>query len=234
MTQASKTSVPSRGRRRMPALCPGTRPLGFGTLILGALMFGLVAGCEPAPEPVEPPPPPPTPEERFERIVGALEDKLNDSAFGTADAVAEYDAPAGTPITAAKVKVKHTITPPDGEDDVPRAQLCLITKAKVTVTLPTKSEKEESDEESSSRRQKRADDEPLGEGMPPMESLIVPSREEAASRLGSSGVHEIDPGETQRCFNLEYRDDRWVLVSEVDEENEPFNALAIEYALKKQ
>jgi hypothetical protein len=108
----------------------------------------------------------------------------------------------------------------------------LITKAKVIVTLPARSD--DDDEEKPTSRRKRKDEEPLGEGLPAMESLIVPSREEAANRLGSSGVHEIDPGVSQRCFELEHRDGKWVLVSEVDEENEPFNALAIEYALKKQ
>jgi hypothetical protein len=223
MTQASKKSVPSYGGRRRQAIWSG--PL--------AILVGSLIGCGPASEPVAPPPPPPTPEERFDRIVGALEDKLNDSAFGTADAVSDYNAPAGTPITAAKVEVKHTLTPPDGEGGVHHAQLCFITKAKVTVTLPTKSD-EEDDEEKPSSRRTSPEKEPLGEGLPDMDSLIVPSREEAASRLGSSGVHEIDPGVTQRCFELEFREGQWVLVSEVDKENEPFNALAIEYALKKQ
>jgi hypothetical protein len=226
MTQASKKSVPSRGGHRLPAVWSGLRSFRVGALLVGSLI-----GCGPTTEPVAPPPPP-SPEERFDRIVGALEEKLNDSAFGTADAVSDYNAPAGTPITAAKVEVKHTLTPPDGEGGVHHAQLCLITKAKVTVTLPTKSDEE--DEEKPTSRRKSGDKEPLGEGLPAMDSLIVPSREEAASRLGSSGVHEIDPGDTERCFELEFREGQWVLVSEVDKENEPFNALAIEYALKKQ
>lgn len=223
MTQASMTTVPSRGGRRLPAIWSGAFAFLVGSLI----------GCGPASEPVAPPPPPPSPEERFDRIVGALEEKLNDSAFGTADAVSDYNAPAGTPITAAKVEVKHTLTPPEGEGGVHHAQLCFITKAKVTVTLPTRSDEDDEDEKPTSRR-KSPEKEPVVEGLPDMDSLIVPSREEAASRLGSSGVHEIDPGVTQQCFEFEYRDGKWVLVSEVDEENEPFNALAIEYALKKQ
>ena len=221
MTQASKTSVLSCGGRGLW--------VASGAL---ATLAGVLIGCTPAPKPTAPPPPP-TPEERFDRIVGALEEKLNDSAFGTADAVTDYNAPAGTPITDAKVEIKHTLTPPTGEGGVHHAQLCLITKAKVTVTLPTKSDEDDEKEESSPRRNP-ADEKRLGEGLPSMDSLIVPSREEAANRLGSSGVHEIDPGVTQRCFELEFRDGKWVLVSEVDQENEPFNALAIEYALKKQ
>ncbi len=227
MTQASMKSVPCYdGRSRQPIW---SGPL---VLLVGSLFVGSLIGCGPTSEPVTPPPPPPSPEERFDRIVGALEDKLNDSAFGTADAVSDYNAPAGTPITAAKVEVKHTLTPPDGEGGVHHAQLCFITKAKVTVTLPTKSD-EEDDEEPAPRRRK-GEEESLVEGLPSMDSLIVPSREEAASRLGSSGVHEIDPGDIERCFELEFREGQWVLVSEVDRENEPFNALAIEYALKKQ
>jgi hypothetical protein len=194
------------------------------------ILTGWFVGCAPSAEP-EAPPPPPTAEERFERIVGALEEKLNDSAFGAAGAATEYDAPLGTPITDAKVKVKHTLTPPSGDAGVPRAQLCLITDAKVTVTLPPKSV---DDAEETSRRKRKSNDEELGEGLPSIESLVVPSREEAASRLGGSGIHEIDPGVTQSCFDLEYRDGQWVLLSELDQENEPFNALAIEYALKKQ
>ena len=228
MTQASMMSVFSVGERGLAALW--RRNLAWSGVL--ALLVGSLVGCDRASETVEPPPAPPTPEERFERIIGALEEKLNDSAFGTADAITDYNAPAGTPITDAKVEVKHTLTPPEGEGGVHHAQLCLITKAKVTVTLPTKSDDEEDDEPAP--RRKKANDAPLGEGLPSMESLIVPSREEAASRLGTSGVHEIDPGDSERCFELEYREGQWVLVSEVDKENEPFNALAIEYALKKQ
>ena len=225
MTQASMTSILSRGKRRQLSI-------GSGAL---AVLVGLLVGCDPAREPAAPPATPPTAEERFERIVGALEEKINDSSFGTADAMGDYNAPLGTPITNAKVEIKHTLTPPDGEGGVHRAQLCLITKAKVTVTLPPKTDGEdEGDDKPTSQRKQRADEEPLGEGLPSREALIVPSREEAANRLGSSGVHEIDPGVAQRCFDLEFRDGRWVLVSEVDKENEPFNALAIEYALKKQ
>ncbi len=223
MIQASTTCSP----RRRGASASRWRLLSAAGLVI---LAGSFAGCSPPPEP-EAPPPPPTPEERFEQIVNALEEKLNDSAFGSAGAAAEYGAPLGTPITDAKIKVKHTLTPLTAADDVPHAQLCLITEAKVTVTLPPSSK--DGDEESGGRK-KKADDKDLGDGLPSMESLVVPSRDAAASRLGGSGIHEIDPGVSQRCFDLEYRDGKWVLVSEVDEDDEPFNALAIEYALKKQ
>lgn len=219
MTQASKTCVADKGRRSS-AVWPAM------VMIVGALV-----GCGPSPEPVKPAPATPTPQERFDRLVSALEEKLGDSALGSGDVFAAYNAPLGTPITDAKVKVKHSLTPSGGEGGAPHAQLCLITEAKVRVTLPPKSGDDDDEDESSS---KKKENKSLGEGLPSRESLVVPTREEAASRLGGSGVHEIDPGVTQRCFELEYRDGQWVLLTELDKENEPFNALAIEYALKKQ
>lgn len=202
-----------------------------GRLALLAGFVCLAVGCESEPEPVKAPPAPPTPEESFEQIVGALEEKLSDTSFGTADAITDYNAPPGTPITDATVRVKHQLTPPDGEGGVYRAQLCIITEATVTVTLPPPTEGD--DEPGRKKSEDKTPDSDL-DGMPSMDSLIVPRPGEVAGRLGGSGVHEIDPGVIQRCFDLEHRDGKWVLLSKLDRENEPFNALAIEYALKKQ
>ncbi|WP_146444194.1 hypothetical protein [Botrimarina colliarenosi] len=201
-------------------------------LACGLLLAALTVGCDDSQEDKTPPPPPPTPEERFAMIVGALEEQLEDSSFGTAEAIADYNSPPGTPITDATVKVEHELTPPEGDDGVYRAQLCIITDATVTITLPTPSQ-----EEKDAAKDQRADanhSNPDIAGMPSIDALKVPSIEGLNGRVGSSSVHEIDPGVTQRCFDLEFRDNRWVLLTELDRENEPFNALAIEYALKKQ
>ena len=85
MSQVSKSSVSSCGGRRLPAVSAAAL----------AMLAAFLLGCESKSMPIEPPPAPPTPEERFEKIVSALEDQLNDAAFGTAEFLRAWSAQPG-------------------------------------------------------------------------------------------------------------------------------------------
>lgn len=206
--------------------------LGFSAVLL--LMAVALVGCEEKTAAPAPPPPPPTPEERFERIVSTLEDRLENTSLSGASVVADYNAPLGTPIAQAKVRVDHELKKPASPDEPYRGVICLSTPdSKVTVVLPEPSEEEKA-EAAAKKASKRAQLQDEIEGSPELEALVVPTTDDLAGRMNTSPIHEIKATDTKSCFELEYHDGRWVLVTELDEENEPFYAFAIEYAMGKQ
>lgn len=199
-----------------------------------ALPLLLLSGCElSSTSELAEVPEPPTAEERFGQMVRVLEDRIEGGSLGTADVVADYQAPVGTPVTDATIRVDHELTPPSGEADPYRGSICFTSNSKVTVVLPTPTE-EERDAVSNKRNAEVAQLESELDGVVDLDSLVVPDTDGLASRLGSSPIHEIEPGETRRCYEFEFRDGKWVLLTELDRENEPFYAVAIEYALRKQ
>lgn len=211
-------------------------PDSFRRLVLAAALPLLLvcSGCETSSsDGLAEAPAPPTAEERFDRIVTILEDRIEGGSLGTAEAVADYNAPPGTPVTNATVRVDHELTPPSDDNDIHRGNVCLTTNSRVTIVLPTPTE-EERDATSAKRSSELAELESELDGVVDLDSLVTPSTDGLASRLGSSPIHEIEPGETQRCYEFEFRDGKWVLLTELDRENEPFYAIAIEYALRKQ
>lgn len=201
---------------------------------LACLLAVAACGCagEAAPT-ADAPAAPPTAEERFERIVRTLEDRLEDGSLNAASAAADAAAAPGSPVTDATVRVSHEVFPRSSEGAPQRAKVCITTKAKVLVALPseTEEEKEEAKKEELEERERL---EKELDGIADLDSLKIPKSDGLAGRLGSSSVHEINQGDVQRCFELEYREGKWELLTELDRENEPFNALAIEYALRKQ
>lgn len=197
-------------------------------LLLAALAS---LGCEP---PVErdaaaQADPLPTPEERFESIVTTLKRQLENEKLSGLNAKTQYNSPPGSPITNAKVRVLHELIPPESEGEPYRGVVSLSTKSTVTVVLAEPSGEEAADS-AAKRKAKLAELETDLEGVADLDTLMSPS----ASRAAASPIHEIKPDETASRFELEYRDGLWRLVSELDRENEPFYAVAIEYALKRQ
>ncbi|MEO0528966.1 MAG: hypothetical protein AAF266_00165 [Planctomycetota bacterium] len=216
------------------------RPLAYPPFIACKLLIGgvlclpLLAGCESSStSDIADAPAPPTAEERFGRIVRILEDRIEGGSLGVADVVSEYEAPVGTPVTDATIRVDHELIPPASDDEPYRGEVCLTSTSKVTVVLPTPTE-EEREAATKKRSAEVAQLESELEGVVDLDSLVVPDTDGLAGRLGSSPIHEISPGETQRCYEFEFRDGKWVLLTELDRENEPFYAIAIEYALRKQ
>lgn len=171
----------------------------------------------------------PTPEERFESIVETLKLKVENGDLNAMNAVADFNAPVGTPVTDAKVRVSHELTPPSAEGEPYRGVVSLTTKSTVTVVLPQPTD-EESEAADAKRKARREELESNLEGVPDLDMLVAPS----ANRVTTTPIHEISPDESTSSFELEYRDGLWHLISELDRENEPFYAVAIEYALKRQ
>lgn len=211
----------------MPA--PPPRRLFVPRLGLVCLVMA-IAGCDtPASKPAVVAEPPPTPEERFDSLVQTLKRQIENGALDGINAGRDYNAPAGTPVTKARVRITHELTPPVTDGEPYRGVVCFVTKSKVTVVLAQPTE-EESAEADAKRKAKRAELETDLEGVPDLDMLVAPS----ANRLAASPIHEIEPDETNSCFEFEYRDGLWRLVSELDRDNEPFYAIAIEFALKRQ
>lgn len=200
------------------------------------LLAAAVAGCGTAEPEVAYVPPAPTPEEQFATIVETLETRLSDPDLGGTTLVSEFDAPPGTPIADARVQVEHQMTPPSEEGEPYRGAIAFsMVDPKVTVVLPLPTEEEKAAAKAKEAARVAELKSQLGDGGgPDIESLIVPSTETLADRLGSSPVHEIEPGESKRVYELEHRDGHWVLLTEPDREKEPFYASMIEFAVSKQ
>lgn len=187
-----------------------------------------LAGCtEPAPP--APPKAPPTAEERFATIVQTLKRRIENEPLVTGG---QIDAPPGTPIADARARVSHELAP-EVEGEPRRATICLSTSSTVTVVLPPPKEGDKARDQAKTQSEVSELQAEL-EGVADLDSLVVPTTDGLNSRLGKSPIHEIKPDETQSCYELEYRDGRWKLLTELDEENEPFFALVIEFAVKKQ
>lgn len=204
-------------------------PCRRAALLVAPFLIAVSVGCEKESARVDAPQPVviETPEQRFDRIIESLKRHVEDEALGDAGALLSYDAPPGTPVTDATTRVTHEITPPAAEGEPYRATISLLTQSTVTMVLPQKSEEEKQQEEQAEAG--------LGEeieGIPSLESLKVPSLDSSAA-MGGSAIQTL-PGEQVSTFELEFRDGKWELLTELDFKNEPFFATAIEYAIKLQ
>lgn len=207
-----------------------TRPLGLA-LALASLSL---TGCD---EPREREPTEPrvqSAEERFETMVNLLKRTIEQGNLSDTSSVADFNAAPGIPVTTAKFRVDHELEPPTKDGTPRKATVCFRTRSKVIVTLPGPSDEEmESDRAKTKSRIEEAEEGGI-EGVPDMESLIVPERSGMSSRIGQSPVHEIDSGEEKTCYPLEFREGRWQLVEPLDDDDDPFYSSIIEYALKRQ
>lgn len=182
------------------------------------------------------PPKPPTPEEQFAMIVETIETRLNDPSLGDASAVSEYGAEPGTPVTNAKVRVQHALIQPEQTEGTYRATLSFFLEdPKVTVVLPLPTDEERAEAKAKHAARVAELKSELGdENTPDIEALVVPPAEAVSDRLGGSPIHEIEPEETSKTYEFEHREGQWVPVTQPDEDNEPFYALLIKFALAKQ
>lgn len=204
----------------------------FVSRLGAALLLGtasLVAcGCD-SPQAEEKPAPvvkQETPEELLGLIVESLKRRVEDSSLRDASALDSFGAAPGTPMTDATITVSHEYLPPAGDNEPHRAKLVFATKSTVTMILPGK----EQEEEAVASEGDLVLEEEI-EGVPPLESLVVPS----VTKNRSTGPSEQRlSNEEESVYELEFRGDKWELVTEIDREAEPFNALAIEYALNRQ
>ena len=166
--------------------------------------------------------------------MASLRRHLEDESLGATVAVADYNAGLGRPSATGRVSVESELIPPTSEGELYRAVIGLkLTDTKVTVVSPLPSKEELQDEKKRQREElDRLEDEL--EGVADLDSLVTPSRNTASAQATSSRVSEIEPEDDKSLFNLEFRDGRWELLTELDRENEPLFAVAMEYALKQQ
>ena len=211
-----------------------SRPAFFRSTLL--LLAAAVIGCESGSSSADntPPPKPPTPEERFESIVSALRRHLEDESLGAAVAVADYNGGLGRPSATAKISVESEFIAPTTEDEPYRAVIGLmLSDTKVTVVSPLPSKEDVQDEKKRQRDEIGRLEEEL-DGVADLDSLIVPDRAAASAQTAGSRVSEIEPEDDKSLYDLEFRDGRWELLTELDRENEPLFAAAMEFALRQQ
>ena len=178
-----------------------------------------ISACAEKPRQPRPAPPPPTAEERFDNLVQALKRQFN-NIDPLPPSMSDYNSPAGVPVTSSKTTVEHELIPPSEEGQPYRAVVTLNTRSTVTVVLPFK-EKEE--DETPGDEDQETDGQAAG---------VSPSSD-TIDRLGNSPIRTV-PHEDVRRLELEFQEGKWVLLTEIDEENEPFTAAALDYALMRQ
>ncbi len=215
----------------MPSRKPTRFWVGRFAPVLGLIGL-MLAGCD---EPVSENATPisaPTAEERFERLIGVLRQSVEGRAITDASAVKDFNAAPGVPVTNGKLRVEEELIPPSQEGEPYKAVICLSTKSTVMVVLPETDEADKSKDRAETKA--RVDDAKEGlEGVPDMESLVVPNADAVRRSLASSPIHSIESDESKSCYQLEFRDGRWEQVQGPEEDDE-FFSLAIEYALKMQ
>jgi hypothetical protein len=184
-------------------------------------------GCDgpPPPAPAAPAnePAPPTPEKRFAAFLEAFTRQLNnDQIRGNAAVMTRGDDPNG-PTAQWKTEVTHEVLPPSADGAPRRAKLRVTTTSKVTVVIKRKSVDDEEGEEEDSER---SDADRDGQTAPRSSTKTVP--------LVADSPMKTLPSEQVSDYDFEFRDGRWVLLTEIDREKEPFTAVTMDYALNRQ
>lgn len=167
--------------------------------------------------------PEPTPEERFNALVEAIkhqhDTQSNDAAF---DEEGKID-PA-TPITSSRASIEHLYLATGGAEGRPKGVVTIHTQASATVLLPLSDPDED-------------EPEPLGDSAAATSEAEGPdlalAKEDALKRLRISPIQTVET-EHVREIVFEYVEGKWELITKLDKENEPFTAMAVEYALLRQ
>ena len=171
-------------------------------------------------EPARMAPQPPSAKERFESLVAELK--------------RQYDLPVNNvvgaetlaaAVTSAKTEIQHELFTPDQEGAKLRGVVTIATKSTTTVVVPRDEEedKETSGDsgDSDNTTASGAATDSLRQGANPMQGLT------------NSPIKKIET-ENKRELEFEFSEDKWVLLTEIDQDKEPFTASAVEYALKRQ
>ena len=187
----------------------------------------LVLGCggeRPAERPAVAPP---TPEERFENLVAALK-RQYDVPLPAAPFVPSVPVTEpGVPVISTRTKnIEHKLIEPTEEGSSYKGIVTIATQSTTTTLLPIEEKKEEKQEnEASSEGVASVDSDGLGG--------LIRTGNDPVTRLGTSPLKTVET-ENIRTLEFEFREGAWILLTEIDEENEPFTATAVEYALKRQ
>lgn len=201
--------------------------------LVGLSLLLAPVGCEQPPAPAPPVvKPPPTPEERFERFLTALKRWVESDETRVAVAQADAGVDPGTPVTSWRARVEHRLLKPENPGDELRAEVAIRSKSKVSIVMPQPDEKEDDRKAKVAKREEQVSEDALD--LPPeLRSLQKGPTADGLDRLRSSPIVERKNERVSR-YDLAYRDGEWVLLTQLDRENEPFNSEAIEYALKQQ
>lgn len=202
--------------------------------ILVAVVVGqaFLTGCDNA---APPPPPavvkPPTPTERFDRFIAALKRWVESDDTRVAVAQGDLNVDPGTPVTSWQSRVEHRILKPEEEGGELRAEVAIRTRSTVSMVMTPSDEEEDEKQKAADREEERSED---AIDLPPeLRNLKQAPATGSLDRLRSSPIVERKDEHVSR-YELAYRDDKWVLLTELDTENEPFNSGAVEHALRQQ
>ncbi|TWT46648.1 hypothetical protein [Botrimarina hoheduenensis] len=206
----------------------------LGSLSLMSLLLLLAPGCDRGSGSAVAPPPPaePTAEDRYANFLESLKRWVESDDIRSAVALTDLEVDPGTPVTSWRSSVEHRLIKPKNPGDEYRAEVAIRTKSSVTMVIPP-SEEVESDPDQRNAERDNAENE-LALDLP-KELRALQQRPSASDldRLRSSPIVEREKERVSR-YELAYRDNRWVLITELDPDSQPFNAGAIEYALNQQ
>ena len=146
----------------------------------------------------------------------------NDEIRGGTALMTRGDDPNG-PVAQWKTSVTHQVLPPTADGAPRRAKLRITTTSTVTMVLPRKSKDDDEQEEEDAESSERANESQNDQRTPNKPGLMV----------ADSPIKKL-PSEQVSDYEFEFRDGRWVLLTEIDREKEPFTAVTMDYALNRQ
>lgn len=191
------------------------------SLFGAACVLATAVGCAKQNEPAEVVEVPATPEGRFEDLVVAIKRQFSIAPNSTSTSSGAVDP--GTPVVSSSTKIDHEFIAPEGEGASPKGVVTIHSQYSTTVVLPITEKEEEGTD--AAAKEAATDPERLAD--------LSLAKDDPLRRLGASPIQTIE-SETVTKIEFEFRDGEWVLVSEIDEQNEPFTASAVRYALRQQ
>jgi hypothetical protein len=192
------------------------------------VLVGGIVGCE------EPPAPPPrvvtplTPQEKFDLIVASLKDAMESS---TNRGMVIFDRESGSRGTVS-YKVNGRFVEPPSIDTPPRGVVEVLLQSKYVPGTRPEREEDEQRENREKRESEGSGEIELLEGIDP--ELLADLPRPRAGNKPPAMPQRIEALEDKSEYVLEYKRDRWQLVTEIDAERESALQLAFDLALKKQ
>jgi hypothetical protein len=179
----------------------------------------------------------PTAEESFKIILETFRQGIETGAGGVMPGLVTLEDGGGYTAVSLNNKVSHELFPPGKEGEPFRARITVATRSRLSM-VRSGTGKNNRDEDASTRDDSGGDaltTDPDSEILDP--ELVGSSGSARGSRRGLRGSSDIPisrpPEEATNNYELEYRNGRWELVSEIDPQNKPVKN-AFEFALKTQ
>jgi hypothetical protein len=211
-------------------------------LILSAAVAGAcLAGCEKqSVAPIQPAAPKisdnPTPEESFELIVETFRRGIEQRRMGF-----HMPREGGHSMMAGSNEVTHELVRPAKEGDPYKGFITVLSKSQYSIQRSTDRQEENAQEEKPDDQESESlfgdAGEPSGNAILDSDLVSTSSASGSTSRPVSQASENTvirRPNESDRKYELIFKDGRWSLVTELDPETEQSIQYAFDYALNTQ